>query len=182
VFLGNEGDHVRYVPAAQCWERDDQHAPWDTSEEQQSRGVSFALRTLAMPGRSSKAQTATRGGGVMSVILVNPFEIDPRNADGFMRSWQEAADYIRRQPGFIGTRLHRALASSARFQFVNVAEWESPQHFMSAVQSPEFKRLAEDSPPNFPALYQIVSSEGDDGESGDPRPRVTEISLKGDLQ
>ena len=98
----------------------------------------------------------------MPVILINPFEVDPRNADEFMRSWGEAADYMKQQPGFIGTRLHRALAPDARFQFVNVAEWESPQHFMTAVQSPEFKKLAENSPPNFPALYQVVSSEGYD--------------------
>ena len=118
----------------------------------------------------------------MPVILINPFEIDPREADEFMRSWQEAADYMRRQPGFIGTRLHRALAPSARFQFVNVAEWESPQHFMNAVQSSEFKRLAEGSPPNFPALYRVVSSEGDDAVSGDPRSDVTQISPQEDLQ
>ena len=96
----------------------------------------------------------------MPVILINPFESDPAAHDEFMRSWREAADHMSRQPGFISTRLHRALASSARFQFVNVAEWESPQHFMAAVQSPEFQSLSQGSPPNFPALYEIVSTEG----------------------
>jgi heme-degrading monooxygenase HmoA len=92
----------------------------------------------------------------MSVTLINPFEIEPGTEDRFMESWQEAADYMKRQPGFISTRLHRALAPNARFEFINIAEWESPQHFMDAVQSPEFQKLAADAPPNFPALYQVV--------------------------
>jgi heme-degrading monooxygenase HmoA len=118
----------------------------------------------------------------MAVILINPFEVDPQDGDEFMRSWREAADYMKRQPGFIRTRLHRALAPSARFQFVNVAEWESPEHFLGAVQSAEFKELADGAPPNFPALYQVVSSEGADGASGDPRAAATEISPKGDRE
>ena len=95
----------------------------------------------------------------MSVVLINPFESDPASHDEFMRSWRAAADYMKRQPGFISTRLHRALAPTARFQFINVAEWESPQHFMDAVQSAEFRRMSEGSPPNFPALYEVVSAE-----------------------
>ena len=94
----------------------------------------------------------------MSVVLINPFEVDPDSHEAFMASWQKAADYMKRQPGFIGTKLHRALAPNARFQFVNVAEWESPQHFMAAVQTPEFKSMSEGSPPNFPGLYQVVST------------------------
>ena len=109
----------------------------------------------------------------MPAILINPFESDPADHDEFMRSWKEAADYMRRQPGFIRTRLHRALASSARFQYVNLAEWESPQHFMAAVNSPDFRKLSQGSPPNFPALYEVVSTSGaDDGRTAD----IAEVS------
>ena len=96
----------------------------------------------------------------MSVILINPFEVPAENAEKFLQSWGEARDYMKRQPGFISTRLHRALRPDARFGFVNIAEWESPEHFMKAVQSPEFQKLAQGSPPNFPALYEIVKIEG----------------------
>ena len=95
----------------------------------------------------------------MAVTLINPFEVKPGTEDRFMESWQEAADYMRRQSGFISTRLHRALASNARFQFINIAEWESPQDFMNAVQSPEFQKLAAGAPPNFPGLYQVVTTQ-----------------------
>ena len=97
----------------------------------------------------------------MSVVLINPFEMDLENADRFIDSWSAAAEYMKRQPGFIRTRLHRALAPNARFGFINVAEWESPQHFMNAVQTPEFQRMAAGSPSNFPALYEVVATESD---------------------
>jgi heme-degrading monooxygenase HmoA len=95
----------------------------------------------------------------MAVTLINPFEVAPDSEDRFLESWQRAAAYMERQSGFISTRLHRALAPNARFQFVNIAEWESPQHFMAAVQSQEFQELAAGAPPNFPALYQVVTAQ-----------------------
>ncbi len=95
----------------------------------------------------------------MSVVLINPFEVDASAGDEFVTSWRQAADYMKRQPGFIGTRLHRALRPDARFGFINVAEWESPQHFMQAIQTPEFRSLAEGSPASFPALYEVVAVE-----------------------
>jgi hypothetical protein len=39
---------------------------------------------------------------------------------------------------------------------VNVAEWESPQDFHSAVSSPEFQAMAAGTPPGYPALYEVV--------------------------
>ena len=95
----------------------------------------------------------------MSVVLINPFEV-PEGVDdeSFLEGWQRAADYMRQQPGFLSTRLHRALAPGARFRFINVAEWASPQDFQAAVGSEEFRELARDAGPNFPALYEVVRS------------------------
>ena len=95
----------------------------------------------------------------MSVVLINPFEVRLEDADEFLHSWGAAAEYMKRQPGFIRTSLHRALAPNARFGFINVAEWESPEHFMNAIQSPEFQKIAAGSPPSFPALYEVVATE-----------------------
>ena len=99
----------------------------------------------------------------MSVILINPFEVPASSADEFVSSWEAVADYMKQQPGFIGTRLHRALTPNARFGFVNVAEWESPQHFMNAVQTPEFQQMSGGTPPNFPALYEVVKASENSG-------------------
>lgn len=95
----------------------------------------------------------------MSVILINPFELPAgTNDEDFLRGWERAADYMRRQPGFVSTRLHRALAPDARFRFVNVAEWESPQAFQAAVGSEEFREIASGAAPGSPALYEVVRS------------------------
>ena len=95
----------------------------------------------------------------MSVILINPFEVPAGTDDEeFLRGWQRAADYMRQQPGFLNSHLHRALAPDARFRFVNVAEWESAQSFQAAVSSEAFREIARGAGPSSPALYEVVRS------------------------
>ena len=95
----------------------------------------------------------------MSVILINPFEV-PAGTDEkeFLSGWERAADYMRQQPGFVSTRLHRALRPDARFRFINVAEWTSPEDFQAAVSSEQFRELAKGAAPGSPALYEVVRS------------------------
>ena len=95
----------------------------------------------------------------MSVILINPFEVpDGADDEQFLSGWDRAAEYMRQQPGFLNSRLHRALDPGARFRFVNVAEWEAPQAFQAAVSSDEFRAIAERGMPGSPALYEIVKA------------------------
>ena len=95
----------------------------------------------------------------MSVTLINPFEVsEETDDDEFLRGWQRAADYMREQPGFVSSRLHRALAPGARFRFVNVAEWASPQDFQAAVSSEQFREIAAGAGGGSPALYEVVRS------------------------
>ncbi len=91
-----------------------------------------------------------------SAILINPFEVPARNDDEFLRGWEQGANFLRQQPGFISARLHRALPPDARFRFINVAEWESPQQFQAAVGSEEFRRMSAGAAPNYPALFEVV--------------------------
>ena len=91
-----------------------------------------------------------------NVILINTFEVPPDRGDEFLAGWSKAAEYMRRQNGFAGTRLHRALSPEARFGFVNVAEWESPQQFQAAVTSAEFAEMTRGGPPGYPSLYEVV--------------------------
>ena len=94
---------------------------------------------------------------VANFVLINPFEV-PENIDDdrFLKGWGRAAEYMRSQPGFVGSELHRALSPNAKFRFVNVAEWESPQDFQAAVRSPEFQAMVAGTPPGYPALYEVV--------------------------
>jgi heme-degrading monooxygenase HmoA len=95
----------------------------------------------------------------VSVILINPFEVpEGTNDEGFLRGWERAAEYMREQPGFVSTRLHRAVAPDARFRFINIAEWASPRDFQDAVGSAEFREIAGGGPSGSPALYEVVRS------------------------
>ncbi len=93
------------------------------------------------------------------VILINPFEVLRGKEDECVAFWERVAEYMRRQPGFISTRLHRAVAPGARFPLINVAEWESAEYFFSAAASEEFKKLVEpymEVFPHYPGLYEVI--------------------------
>ena len=93
------------------------------------------------------------------VILINPFEVPNGQEEEALAFWDRAAEYRRRQPGYISTRLHKAISPDARFTYVNVAEWESAEHFQAAIGSDEFQKLTEGSQerfPHYPALYEVV--------------------------
>mgnify|MGYP001122346144 CR=1 FL=1 len=64
---------------------------------------------------------------------------------------------MRQQPGFVSSRLHQSLDAEAEFRYVNVAEWESADHFGKAAASPEFqKRIRGMTVRAHPALYRVV--------------------------
>ena len=95
----------------------------------------------------------------MPVILINPFEVPQGKEDEALAFWEKAADFMRRQPGFISTRLHKAISPQARFHLINIAEWNSAEDFEAAVTSVEFKTLTQpymDVFPHYPGLYEVV--------------------------
>jgi heme-degrading monooxygenase HmoA len=69
------------------------------------------------------------------VVLVNVFKVAPEDADQLVEVWADDAAFMKRQPGFISTQLHRGTAGSSTF--VNVAEWESAAALGEAFRSPE---------------------------------------------
>lgn len=92
------------------------------------------------------------------VILINPFEVPSDEGEDFIAVWREAAEYLRRQEGFVSTRMHRSLDPSASFRFVNIAVWESVEDFRRAIGKPEFRKLGGGIPfPNHPALYEVIA-------------------------
>ena len=95
----------------------------------------------------------------MAVILINPFEVPEGREKEALAEWEAAAVFLRKQPGYISTNLHEAIAPGAKFHFINVAQWESPEAFQNAVAQPEFQELVKSTVENFPhypALYQLI--------------------------
>jgi heme-degrading monooxygenase HmoA len=55
-------------------------------------------------------------------IVINAIEVPEGHEDAALAAWEAFAEYFRRQPGYVSTKLHRAVGADARFRFVNVAE------------------------------------------------------------
>jgi len=92
------------------------------------------------------------------VTLINPFEVPAGKEEEFVERWKQAANYLREQDGFVSTRLHESLDPRAEFRFINVAVWESAEHFQRALGTPEFQVLAQGMPfSGRPALYRVIS-------------------------
>jgi heme-degrading monooxygenase HmoA len=74
------------------------------------------------------------------VVLINQFNVAPADVDSFLAVWADDASFMKQQPGFISTQLHRGTAGSTTF--VNVAVWESARALGQAFRSPEFQARA----------------------------------------
>ena len=95
------------------------------------------------------------------VILINTFTVEPEEADQLQQAWASDAAFMRQQPGFISTQLHRGIGRSSTF--VNYAVWESVEQFKGAFTNPEFQAKLQDYPPGAaasPHLFKKVAVPG----------------------
>ena len=95
------------------------------------------------------------------VVLINTFTVPAEDADRLLEVWAEDAAFMKRQPGFISTQLHRGIAGSTTF--VNVAVWESAAALRAAFMSPEFQAHVAhypDSAVTQPHLFHKVAVPG----------------------
>ena len=95
------------------------------------------------------------------VVLINVFNVAPEEADRLLEVWAEDAAYMKQQPGFVSTQLHRGTAGSSTF--VNVAEWESAAALGRAFASPEFQqRMGQypDSAVASPHVFEKIAVPG----------------------
>jgi len=93
-----------------------------------------------------------------SVVLVNVFTLDPADEQTFLQVWQDDAAFMKQQPGFISTQLHRAIGENATY--LNYAVWESTAHFRAAFTHPEFVAKLSAYPSSAvasPHLFQKVA-------------------------
>ena len=71
------------------------------------------------------------------VILVNVFNVAAADIPALLEAWAADANWMKQQPGYISTQLHRGIAGST--VFLNYAVWESVGHFRAAFNHPAFK-------------------------------------------
>jgi len=78
------------------------------------------------------------------VVLVNVFTVAEGDIPALIAAWTADANWMKKQPGYISTQLHRGIAGST--VFLNYAIWESVAHFRAAFSHPDFKRALEQYP------------------------------------
>jgi len=94
-------------------------------------------------------------------VLVNVFTLDKADEQTFLKAWQAEAAFMKRQPGFVSTQLHRAIGESPTY--LNYAVWESTAAFRAAFTQPEFRAKLSDYPSSAvasPHLFQKVAVPG----------------------
>jgi heme oxygenase (mycobilin-producing) len=92
-----------------------------------------------------------------SVVLINVFSVPQSSEEQFIKVWTEALEFMKNEPGFIDAKLHRSLDPDARFQFINVAHWESSEAWKTAFSKPQLKALGSQAVfEQNPALYSVV--------------------------
>ena len=95
------------------------------------------------------------------VVLVNLVTLDKADEPRFLEAWQNDAAFMKRQPGFISTQLHRAIGDSSAY--VNYGVWESTAHYRAAFTHPEFRASLAAYPSSvlaIPHLFQKVAVPG----------------------
>jgi heme-degrading monooxygenase HmoA len=92
------------------------------------------------------------------VVLVNVFTLDKADESSFLKVWHNDAVFMKRQPGFISTQLHRALGDNPTY--LNYAVWETTATFKAAFSNPEFQAKLTAYPSSAvasPHLFQKVA-------------------------
>jgi heme-degrading monooxygenase HmoA len=70
------------------------------------------------------------------VVLVNLFTVAEADVPALLAAWEKDATWMKQQPGFLSTQLHRAIGGSC--MFMNYALWDTVDHFRAAFTHPDF--------------------------------------------
>ncbi len=89
------------------------------------------------------------------VVLVNIFQVTEGDIQALLSAWEKDANWMKQQPGFISTPMHRGIAGST--VFMNYAVWESVALFRTAFQHPGFKKALEHYPSSTVASPHLFS-------------------------
>jgi len=94
------------------------------------------------------------------IVLINLFEVDAPDEAALLQAWEADANWMKAQPGYISTQLHRALGGSRLF--LNYAVWGSVAHFRAAFSHPDFRSALAAYPSSAiaaPHLFQKIAVE-----------------------
>ena len=92
------------------------------------------------------------------VVLVNVFTVDPSDQEALVEAWRNDALWMKKQPGYISTQLHKAVGESS--MYMNYAIWDSVADFRAAFSNPEFQSALSHYPSSAaaaPHLFEKIA-------------------------
>lgn len=92
------------------------------------------------------------------VVLVNLFTIDPDDHDDLIAAWRDDALWMKKQPGYISTQMHKAIGESS--MYLNYAIWDSVADFRAAFSNTEFQKALSHYPSSAvtaPHLFEKIA-------------------------
>ena len=95
------------------------------------------------------------------IVLINLFTVDKIDEPALLTAWAHDAEFMKLQPGFISTQLHRAIGGSCAY--LNYAIWETTAAFRAAFSHPEFQSRLSAYPSSAvaaPHLFQKIAVPG----------------------
>ena len=93
----------------------------------------YMLKPIEMDENVTLAVQLEEVEGGRPVILINKFNVKPKDLDQLLNAWTADAAYLKQKPGFIYSQLHRGIGGSC--VFINYAVWESVRHTLSRRQA-----------------------------------------------
>ncbi|MEM7749895.1 MAG: antibiotic biosynthesis monooxygenase family protein [Pseudomonadota bacterium] len=66
------------------------------------------------------------------MTLINVFTVPAGKEAEAIVFWEKAANFLKNQPGYISTKLHKSVQPNAKHGLINVAKWESAEAFKRA--------------------------------------------------
>jgi heme-degrading monooxygenase HmoA len=84
--------------------------------------------------------------------------LPPADEEALLKAWSHDADFMKSQPGYISTQLHKGIAGSSTY--INYAVWQDVESFRNAFTNLECQRRIADYPESAvasPHLFKKVA-------------------------
>ena len=93
----------------------------------------YMLKPIEMDENVTLAVQLEEEEGGRPVILINKFNVEPKDLDQLLNAWTADAAYLKQRTWFIYSQLQRGIGGSC--VFINYAVWESVRHTLSRRQA-----------------------------------------------
>lgn len=92
------------------------------------------------------------------VVMVNLLTMAPEDEAAFLVAWAADAKFMKHQPGYISTQLHRAIGDSPTY--LNYAVFDSVAQWSAAFRTPEFQEKLKAHPASVVARPHLFTKVG----------------------